>query len=139
MSTADVEDAVTGAWSGSVAGYLIIPSAVRLMPAGEHAWICAACRRQHLHPSARVCTKCQALLRGDGVAVRRDEENYYAFLAFRSGAPFRLHAEELTGQTDRTEAQRRQARFQEVYLGDEVPRVDGIDMLSVTTTMEAVL
>ena len=48
-----------------------------------------------------------------------------------------MHTEELTGQTDRREAQHRQARFQGVFLREEIPLVDDIHVLSVTTTMEA--
>lgn len=65
-------------------------------------------------------------------------ENYYAWLARLPGGAQRLHCEELSGQTDPLEAQARQAQFQDVFLDDgEVPEVDGIDVLSVTTTMEA--
>ena len=41
------------------------------------------------------------------------------------------------GQTDRIDAQVRQSRFQNVFLDNETPRADGVDLLSVTTTMEA--
>ena len=50
----------------------------------------------------------------------------------------RLHCEELSGQTDPLEAQARQAQFQDVFLDEtKCLVVDGIDVLSVTTTMEA--
>ena len=51
----------------------------------------------------------------------------------------RLHTEELTGQTERADAAARQARFQGIFLGgeEEPPLPSGIDVLSVTTTMEA--
>ena len=65
------------------------------------------------------------LLRGDGP---------------RAAAPVtRLHTEELTGQTERADAASRQARFQGIFLGGEAepPLPSGIDVLSVTTTMEA--
>ena len=69
---------------------------------------------------------------------RAAEDDYYAHLATRSGLPFRLHCEELTGQTDRDDAIRRQARFQEIFLEHgENPLTEGVDLLSVTTTMEA--
>jgi DEAD/DEAH box helicase domain-containing protein len=51
--------------------------------------------------------------------------------------PFRLNCEELTGQTNREQRQLRQRRFQDVFIGDEVDLASGIDLLSVTTTMEA--
>ena len=40
-------------------------------------------------------------------------------------------------QTGRDLSQRRQAHFQEVFLDDEPPLACGIDVLSVTTTIEA--
>jgi hypothetical protein len=48
-----------------------------------------------------------------------------------------MHAEELTGQTDSADRQKRQRWFQDAFLRGEVPRVQGVDVLSVTTTMEA--
>ena len=45
----------------------------------------------------------------------------------------------MTGQTDKDDRPGRQRRFQEIFLGEERSRklVEGIDLLSVTTTMEA--
>ena len=51
--------------------------------------------------------------------------------------PFRLNCEELTGQTNRIDRRLRQRRFQEVFMDDEVEAASGVDLLSVTTTMEA--
>ena len=64
--------------------------------------------------------------------------DYYVELA-RAGTirPFRMNCEELTGQTDADDRPKRQRWFQEVFVGDEIPQVQGIDLLSVTTTMEA--
>ena len=64
--------------------------------------------------------------------------DYYVELA-RAGKikPFRMNCEELTGQTDADERPKRQRWFQDVFVGGEIPRVQGIDLLSVTTTMEA--
>ena len=68
---------------------------------------------------------------------QRAASDYYAYLARDAGSAFRLHCEELTGQTGRDESQARQARFQEIFLDrTEQPEVDEIDLLSVTTTME---
>ena len=67
--------------------------------------------------------------------------DYYGWKATTVSRRFRLNCEELTGQTDRMEAQVRQSRFQGIFLDTgadpEVPLADGIDLLSVTTTMEA--
>jgi hypothetical protein len=127
---------VETAWERVVSGYLIDPRALALHPPGAEAWHCSVCRRQHLHSAGGVCTSCTAELPLP-TAVKEDDQDYYAYLARRGGPPFRLHCEELTGQTDRIISQKRQARFQDIFLEDEIERVDGIDLLSVTTTMEA--
>ena len=51
--------------------------------------------------------------------------------------PYRFHCEELTAQTDSEERPNRQRWFQDVILEDENRKTDEIDLLSVTTTMEA--
>lgn len=115
-------------------GYRLDPRAVTLTTEVAGRWECEQCRRVHGQPSAGTCTNCGGALSESG--EHRDVEDYYALLSRED--EMRLHAEELTGQTDRGEAQRRQAAFQEVFLDDDqVPQADGIDVLSVTTTMEA--
>ena len=39
------------------------------------------------------------------------EDDYYRFLALHSGDVFRLNCEELTGQTNKSDARRRQRLF----------------------------
>lgn len=115
-------------------GHRLDPRRVSLTPTDGRTWQCERCRRRHAHPSAGTCTSCS----GGVVEVSGDDEaaDYYALLSREP--EMRLHGEELTGQTDRSEAQRRQAAFQQVFLDeDQVPAADGIDVLSVTTTMEA--
>lgn len=111
-------------------------SQVFLVTTGESQWLCRRCRRRHLHASAGICTHCSGPL-AEPTSKSVDQTDYYAWLAHDAGHPFRLHAEELTGQTDILEAQARQARFQDVFLDDEVSLAHGVDVLSVTTTMEA--
>ena len=121
---------------GATSQFLLLADGLYLKPASSGVWICSVCRYRHLHPSAGVCTDCLSPLPEDSVQLD-PAEDYYAFLATGAGAAFRMHAEELTGQTDWREAQARQARFQGVFLdGEEQPLVDEIDLLSVTTTME---
>ena len=116
--------------------FLLLADGLYLRPATGEAWVCGVCRYNHLHPSCGICTDCLSGLPADPVALD-PAEDYYAYLATSAGGAFRLHAEELTGQTDWREAQARQARFQGVFLhGREHPLVDEIDLLSVTTTME---
>ncbi len=106
----------------------------------EQFYACPQCRRVYLHRAGGVCIDClvplglpQALNAAPGDA------DYYSFLATQAGDVFRLNCEELTGQTNKTEARNRQRLFQGVCLPPptEEPRTDEVDLLSVTTTMEA--
>jgi ATP-dependent helicase YprA (DUF1998 family) len=119
-------------------GLLLPTGDLVVLPPPTTAWVCANCRRVHLQPSLGVCTACERTLPEtptelDATAASTD---YYAHAA-SLGKPRRLHLEELTGQTDRGDAQARQAHFQQIFLHDEVEKVDEVDVLSVTTTMEA--
>ena len=115
--------------------YLLEPLEVKMSKPSGSQWSCTKCGRRHLHASAGVCTMCQGALEGPKDHTVSDD--YYSHLALHAGAPFRLHCEELTGQTDLADSLARQALFQDVYLNNEVRLVEGIDLLSVTTTMEA--
>ena len=100
---------------------------------------CPRCSAFYLHPTGRVsvCPDCQdVMLKPD---TTRESFDYYIYLAEESGDAFRLRCEELTGQTDDGDRPKRQRWFQEVFIGDEkgLKRVNGVDLLSVTTTMEA--
>lgn len=134
-----IEDLVLGVWKDAVVDYVIKPEKVALRPGENKTWTCRSCHRPHLHPGAGLCTKCQTPLPAvpqqyDGVL----EDDYYAWKAAHRTGDFPLRTAELTGQTDRLEAQRRQSLFQDVFLGDnDVPQADGLELLSVTTTMEA--
>lgn len=121
---------------------------VRVVSPKAHPWICAGCNQVHWHPSAGVCSRCyrgldkdaNASICASGIA----SDHYYAREATESRAKFRIHAEELTGQTiDQTQRQRhfRGIFFEDDEVHDIAPRpayrnVDAIDLLSVTTTME---
>lgn len=124
----------------TVRDYLIDPDRVVLRRAGDLGWECGNCGRLHLTRSCGYCTHCRRALPNDGVVIQ-PESDYYGWKAVRDAGRFRFNCEELTGQTDRIDAQARQARFQDIFLSTgqhgEVPLADGIDLLSVTTTMEA--
>lgn len=122
---------------GAVVEYLIDPSAVVLRMSDGRAWICTKCSRQHLSTGNGYCTKCATPL--PATAAQTDlSQDYYSWKATRGDGRFRLNTAELTGQTDRVDAQSRQSRFQNVFLGSgENELTDAIDLLSVTTTMEA--
>jgi ATP-dependent helicase YprA (DUF1998 family) len=131
---------------------------------------CAQCSRVHLHPGVGVCTRCFAKLdwtKLDKEPIR--ELHVRSFLARRiqraavvadedSHGAFRLHCEELTGQTEKPAERQRQ--FRGIFVprledlegtSDETPeagelvlgaqnllfkRKSEIDLLAVTTTME---
>jgi Lhr-like helicase len=115
--------------------HLLRVEALAVAKAGDFQWRCTACQRVHLSDPGILCTYCfgAALSRESLKAKKKD---YYALLAERS-QPRRLHAEELTGATDFEDAQIRQRLFQGIW-GDEQRAVfEDIDLLSVTTTMEA--
>jgi DEAD/DEAH box helicase domain-containing protein len=111
-------------------------------------WICSRCTRIHWHASAGVCVRCQEKLEsfpnGTLTATQIEKQNYYSNLSSQSNNAFRIHAEELTGQTN--DQAQRQRHFRNIFFEGEViddvvsrnviPSVDGIDLLSVTTTME---
>lgn len=104
----------------------------------EHRWVCQLCARIHLHPSAGICTArgCGEPLTDTPLTARQDDD-YYGWLS--QLPPRRLRVEELTGQTKPLELQRtRQRRFRGALLPapEEHELTDGIDALSVTTTME---
>lgn len=122
---------------GAIVDYLIDPERVVIRISEGRAWKCHKCKRVHLNLGNGFCTKCAMKLPEESVLLDRSQD-YYSWKALRPESAFRLNAAELTGQTDRIDAQSRQARFQNVFLDDtENPRTDGVDLLSVTTTMEA--
>jgi len=112
------------------------------------SWICQRCTRIHWHASSGVCVRCQTGLEnapnGLDTAAQIEQKNYYSNLSSQPGNAFRIHAEELTGQT--TDQAQRQRHFRNIFFDGEeiddvvtrnvIPAVDGIDLLSVTTTME---
>ncbi|MEV5756605.1 DEAD/DEAH box helicase [Streptomyces tendae] len=133
------QDRVLAVWGQAVAQYTIDPSRVALRSGDGRVWVCSGCRRPHLHPGTLLCTKCRTELPMEpGKFSGALNDDYYAWKADSRTGDFPLRAVELTGQTDRLDAQARQARFQNVFIGeDSVAEADGIEVLSVTTTMEA--
>lgn len=124
--------------------WLLNPDAMFLIAPRPNAagavdeYSCGRCGRAHLQPSAGICTGCRAALQAPTPrVVAADPVDYYEYLARCSEPPFRLNCEELTGQTDRSDRLLRQRRFQDVFMQDEVADASGVDLLSVTTTMEA--
>ena len=114
------------------------------LPRGNAIFRCSKCRRKHLYKAGGICTntKCLGELEEiDGKADKLEKYGgYYAYQVAPDGLsiqPYRFHCEELTAQTDSEERLNRQRWFQGVILDGENQRTDEIDLLSVTTTMEA--
>ena len=111
-------------------------------PLIDRIWQCPQCRMIHLHRNNGYCQNCLHELPERGVngeeILKVLENNFYYALAHRTDG-VRLRCEELTGQTDRIAAIDRQRCFQEIFLPEEqkFPQAYAIDLLSVTTTMEA--
>jgi DEAD/DEAH box helicase domain-containing protein len=133
-----VIEALTAA--GALDGWTLRLSQLDIVRASpeQATWRCANCARAHLHPSAGVCTTSgcnHTTLVEEPIAS--EGEDYYQWLALDE--PRRLAVEELTGQTKPlTEQRARQRRFKGAMLQPplESALAQGIDVLSVTTTME---
>lgn len=120
--------------------FLINPSRLQIRRAGSSIYECTQCRRVHLHPSGGICTDCHGTIGApQPLGTGATQEDYYLYLSRDAGPIFRLNSAELTGQTGKAEARRRQRLFQGVCLPrpQEEPLPDTVDLLSVTTTMEA--
>lgn len=111
-----------------------------LIRPGEHFFRCTQCRRVHLHRAGGICIDCHVQLDGPlPMADAPNTDDYYFYLATQAGDLFRLNCEELTGQTNKSDARTRQRLFQGACLPrpTEERLTDELDLLSVTTTMEA--
>lgn len=120
----------------------------RVVESHEHPWECKNCGRIHWHASAAVCSRCLGKLdiqaNGRYSAEQIEGGHYYAHEVRNKASAFRIHSEELTGQTQ--DQAQRQRHFRDIFFDDEtiedigtrktLRNVDAIDFLSVTTTME---
>lgn len=106
---------------------------------------CPVCGRTHLHRGAGICTRCFFPLpkTATGVVQTLREQHFLARKITRSaqGKAFRLHCEELTGQT--SDPAERLRKFKGIFIDTDqntdssLERLaEEIDLLSVTTTME---
>ncbi len=122
-------------------GFVLVEKLNLRLSQGNTIFRCSKCRRKHLYEASRICTNTVCL--GKLEEINRDEDtfekygNYYANQANSGIQRYRFHCEELSAQTDSEERPNRQRWFQGVILDDENLRTDEIDLLSVTTTMEA--
>ena len=95
---------------------------------------CDSCSLNTLNPVLSVCTS--PYCNGSSFSsIDGFEEEYYHWLS--KEPTHRLNVEELTGQTRPLAEQRKRQRFfKKVFQENEIPLVQEIDILSVTTTME---
>lgn len=125
--------------------YLVLPPPQN--PDGSRpGYRCPQCNAFFLQPAGGVCPECNSDRRFDKSETptiylqpgqTTTDFDYYTYLSEQAGGPFRMNAAELTGQTDKGDRTKRQRWFQDIFINNEIGRVQGIDLLSVTTTMEA--
>lgn len=107
---------------------------------GSKYWVCSRCKTVHMHHSNGICINCYHKLDKEYILTKEDVANpndYFLALLNSTDNIYRLHCEEMTGQTSKADSKKRQRLFQDIFLKTENPIVEGIDLLSVTTTMEA--
>lgn len=137
---------------------------VRLASSDDDFWRCGKCARVHLHKGAEICTRCLTRLptTASGKVSKIVAANFLSKRLSRAAATaFRLHCEELTGQTENGADRQRKFRGilfpgfrplrdadrkkvydendDEVLVPDDpffLPEREEIDLLAVTTTME---
>ncbi|QLL29539.1 DEAD/DEAH box helicase [Thermosynechococcus sichuanensis E542] len=151
VSKSDVLEQLTKSNAGiaSDRGIVLNPDKLYLVPpmlnsdGTQLGYRCFQCNAFYLHRAGGICPECNSgndpsdpIISLEPDAVNSDFD-YYTYLSEQSGSAFRMNAAELTGQTDKEERSKRQRWFQDIFINDEIPRVQGIDLLSVTTTMEA--
>jgi DEAD/DEAH box helicase domain-containing protein len=139
FNRANLEQAVRDLVTAGNVGWILRTESLDIHISNDDhpVWRCGQCERVHLHRSAGICSHCMSALPVQPTGCCREiwQEHYYASATARNRAPFRLHTEELTGQTD--DQAERQRHFRNIVLdGDGEPKVKVIDLLSVTTTME---
>ena len=126
---------------GSESGLVLEPEHLAVVPPttppGERVagFRCPRCNGFYL-ADTRVCPECSRASRLEPARLA-SRDDYYNALRTSYRSVVRMQCAELTGQTDAAERPRRQRRFQEVFLDKDIAQVHGIDVLSVTTTMEA--
>jgi len=134
-----------GLLQSSQIGLVLNNRALRLQRVPDKAprWLCGRCEGVYLHPAGGICPECACQGKAHDSHIHLQpgtpppHGDYYSFLANEAGEMLRLRTEELTGQTPSEERQQRQRWFQDVFVKGESSLPRGIDVLSVTTTMEA--
>ncbi|RKZ56070.1 MAG: DEAD/DEAH box helicase [Candidatus Parabeggiatoa sp. nov. 2] len=115
----------------------LVPPPLKNEDGTRSGYRCPQCSAFFLQPAGGYCPECDDPPIKLEPGKNPQDFDYYTYLSEKSGEPFRMNAAELTGQTDREDRDKRQRWFQDIFINQEIPRVQGIDLLSVTTTMEA--
>lgn len=110
---------------------------IKLVSRTSNYYSCTTCGTIHLHASAGVCVFCQNNLNNQPEAECVQDlwkKSYLTFKLLKEYSPFRLHTEELSGQTD--DQLTRQREFKNIFINQADKKTKAIDLLSVTTTLE---
>ncbi|MGQ9865612.1 MAG: DEAD/DEAH box helicase [Pseudanabaenaceae cyanobacterium] len=145
-----IEQELVKIGTSSEQGLVLDPDRLYLVPTlhdKPQGHRCPQCGAFYLHTAGGWCPECSG---GRNTSQHSSEEtiqlqpselppdlDYYTYLSDEDTEPFRMNAAELTGQTDKDDRPQRQRWFQDIFLDGEIPLAQGIDLLSVTTTMEA--
>ena len=118
-------------------GYIEINNLnIKIAKRDEPFYRCEQCGTIHLHKSGGVCIFCLSDLEPEIKGKVEDlwSDNYLTHNLNNDKKPFKLHTEELTGQTDNQLLRQRQ--FRNVFTNPDDEKIQKIDLLSVTTTLE---
>lgn len=132
---------LSGAGIPSASSLALSPDKLTLVPppakeSGQRiGYRCPICQAFYLQDVGN-CPEC-VNPRLEQCAIRTDFDYYTLLTEHPVSTSFRMNCEELTGQTDRAERPKRQRWFQNIFIANENKKVRGVDLLSVTTTMEA--
>lgn len=114
-------------------------------------WECKLCRSVQLFNANGKCRRiryrssCPGEVMEKNISTLFDRDNYYRTFLTTGRHKETLRTEEVIGHTDKTDQRERQLAFQNIFVNEDAlklndnkkPLYHGIDLLSVTTTMEA--
>lgn len=81
---------------------------------GSDYWECPRCKTIHMQHSNGICVNCMCKLGEPKKLSKEDITNpndYYLTLLNSTEKAYRLHCEELTGQTNKSDSRKRQRLF----------------------------
>lgn len=110
---------------------------IKLATRSSNYYECSTCGTIHLHHSAGICVFCSSRLNDEqqnDTVETLWKKNYLTSNLLKDYKPFRLHTEELSGQTDNQLTRQRQ--FKNIFINSLNKKINAIDLLSVTTTLE---